>query len=283
MDQTQRAFRRLLRNRLDQIVENAFRHHAQQFAHLHIGNRVAAIRNGLFQQRQPVAHAAFRRPRQHRHRARLDLYFFFRRDPLDLFRDFREGQRPKLKKLRPRLDRLHQIFRARRRQNKHHSFRRLFQGFQQGIRSFIGELVRFIQNHNFVAAIRRRVPHHLAQFANLIDTAVRRRINLDHVQRPPLRNLPARSACSIRIGRGPFLAVQCLGQNSRRRGFAHTAHARKNIRVRHPVRIDGVRDSPGDVLLAYDFTEGLRAVFAGNNLITHVFGSPVSRRRMKHS
>jgi len=41
--------------------------------------------------------------------------------------------------------------------------------------------VRFVQYHNFASRSRRRVPHHLAQLADLVDAAVRRRVDLNHV------------------------------------------------------------------------------------------------------
>ena len=73
VDQRKRAFGRLSRNRLDQIVEHAFGDDAEEFAHLRVRDRVAGIRHGLLEQRQPVAQAAFGRAREHRDGSRIDL------------------------------------------------------------------------------------------------------------------------------------------------------------------------------------------------------------------
>jgi hypothetical protein len=54
-----------------------------------------------------------------------------------------------------------------------------------------------------------------------------------------------------------------------RGGFAHAAHARKNVRVRHAVRIDRVRQRPRDVLLPDNLAERLRPVLPRDNLVAH--------------
>ena len=69
--------------------------------------------------------------------------------------NFLERERAKLKKLRARLDRLDQIFGARRGQDENDALGRLFERFQQRVRGFVGELVRFVEDHDFVAARRR--------------------------------------------------------------------------------------------------------------------------------
>ena len=76
MNQAQREFRRLLRNGVHQIVQHAFGNHAQEFAHLRVGDRVAAVGDGLFEKRKAVAQAAFGGAREHSHRARLDGQIF---------------------------------------------------------------------------------------------------------------------------------------------------------------------------------------------------------------
>ena len=195
---------------------------------------------------------------------------FFARDALDFFADFLEGQRAKLKKLRARLDGFHQVFRARRRQDEHHALGRFFQCFQQRVRGFVGELVRFVEDHHFVAARGRRVAHHLAQFADLIDAAIRGCVNFQHVERSARGNFAAGIAGAVRLGGRALHAVERLGQDARGGRLAHATHAGKNIGVGDAVGIDGIGESLGDVLLPDNLTESLRAVFSGDNFIGHL-------------
>ena len=200
VDQAQRALRRLRRNRFDEIVEHAFGDDAEQFAHLRVGDGVAAVRDGLFEQRKPVAQAAFGGARQHRHGAGIDREIFRFGDALDFAGNFLESERAKLKKLRARFDRLDQILGARGGQNENDALGRLFESFQQRVRGFVGQLMRFVEDHDFVAAGGGRVAHHLAQFANLIDAAVRCGVDFENVERGSGGDFAAGIAGVVRLG-----------------------------------------------------------------------------------
>ncbi len=73
-----------------EIVQHAFGNHAEQLAHLRIGDGVAAVGDCLLEKRKAVAQAAFGGTRQDSHCARLDRQFFFARDAFDLFADLLE-------------------------------------------------------------------------------------------------------------------------------------------------------------------------------------------------
>src|SRR5208282_498246 len=108
-----------------------------------------------------------------------------------------------------------------------------------------------------------------AQLANLVNAAIRSRVNLNHVQRRPRRNLLARIALAARLGRRPVHAVQRLGQDARRRGFPHAARSRKNVRVRHAIRFDRVGQRFRDVALPHQIRKRLRPPFSRNHLVSH--------------
>ena len=129
--------------------------------------------------------------------------------------------------------------------------------------------MRFVEYHNFASRSRRRVPHHLAQLADLVDAAVRRRVDLNHVQRSPRRNLFAGIALPARLRRRPLHAIQRLRQDPRRRRFSHAPRPRKNVRVRHAVILDRVFQRLGYVLLADEIVKRLRAPLAGYDLVAH--------------
>ena len=276
--QSQRAVCGASRNRSHQFFQRIFRHHAQQRAHLVIGNRVAAIRPGLLQKRQRVAQAAFRHARDHRRRARFDLQVFFLRDFFEALRNFRKGQRAKMKVLRARTNRVFQVFRLRRGHHEDYAVRRLFQSFQQSIGSLSRQHVRFVENHHFRPRSRRRVAHHLAQLADLVDAPVRSRIDFNDVKRSSRGNFFARVAHAARFRRRPFHAVQRFRQDSGGGGFSHATCAGKNVRVRHAVVHDGVLQRLGDVLLPDKVLKCLWPVLPGDDLIAHfeVFSSRYS-------
>ena len=72
--------------------------------------------------------------------------------------------------------------------------RRLFDGLQQRVEGFVGDLVRFVDDEDFVAVARRLIAHVLAQFAHFVDAAIGGGVDFDHVHRPARRDLPATRA-----------------------------------------------------------------------------------------
>ena len=130
-----------------------------------------------------------------------------------------------------------------------HAVGRLFERFQQRVGSFVGEHVRFVENHHFAAGSRRRVTDHLAQFANLVDAAVGSRVDFDDVERSAGGDFAAGIAHAAGFRGRSVHAIQRLGENARRGGFSHAARAGKNVSVRHAVVVDRVGQRFGYVLL----------------------------------
>jgi hypothetical protein len=153
--------------------------------------------------------------------------------------------------------------------NEAPAHRRLFQRFQQRVGRLVRQHVRFVENHHFAARRSRRVTHHLAQFANLVDAAVRSRVDFNHVERGSRRDLLAGIAFAARLGRRPLRAIQRFGQDARRRRFAHAPRAGKNVRVRHAIVADRVGQRLRDVLLPDQIPERLWPPLPCNHLIGH--------------
>ena len=145
-----------------------------------------------------------------------------------------------MKMLRARTNRIGQIFRLGRGHDEDDFVGRLFERLQQRVRGFVGEHVRFVEDHDFVAAAGGRVAHHLAQFADLVDAAVGCRVDFDHVEGISEADFAAGIALVARFRGGPLRAVERLGQNARRGRFAHAARAGKNVGMRHAPGLDGV-------------------------------------------
>ena len=68
---------------------------------------------------------------------------------------------------------------------------------------------------------------------------------------------------------GPLRAVERFGEDARGGRLSHAAHAGENVCVRHAIRLDGVRERLGDVLLADNVAEGLRPIFSRDDFIAH--------------
>ena len=151
--------------------------------------------------------------------------------------------------------------------NKHGPLGRLFNRLQQRVECFVGNLVRFVDDENFVAIARRLIPHVFAQFAHLIDAAIRRRIDFDYVHSPARRNFHAARAHAARLIGRTLLAVQAQRHNTRRRRLPRPALPGKNIAVRNTVLRNRIPQRGLDVVLIQDIVKRLRPVFSCDDLI----------------
>ncbi len=182
-----------------------------------------------------------------------------------------------MKMLRARADGVGEIFRLGRGHDEDNFVGRLLESLQQRVRCFIGEHVRFVEDHHFVAAARGRVAHHLAQFANLVDAAVGSRVDFDHVEGISQADFAAGVALVARFRGGALGAVERLGQNARRGCFAHAARAGKNVGVRHASGLNGIGERARDVLLADNVGKRLRPPFSRDDLVAHTVEAEVSK------
>ena len=83
--------------------------------------------------------------------------------------------------LAARADRLQNVFGLCCRHHEDNMIGRLLECLQERIEGRVGNLVGFVQDVDLVAIACRPVARSVAQLADLIDTAIRRRVNLDHV------------------------------------------------------------------------------------------------------
>src|SRR5207302_8546219 len=85
------------------------------------------------------------------------------------------------------------------------------------VESRIRNLVGFIQDVDFETVARRAIAGGLAQLANLVDSAVGGRVNLDNIHRVPGANFGTGLASPTGLGHGLIggAAIQGHGQNSR--------------------------------------------------------------------
>ena len=142
--------------------------------------------------------------------------------------------------------------------------RRLFQRFQEGIERLCGEHVDLIDDVHAVLAHLRRDLHLVHQRLDIFHTVVRGRIQLVDAVGPTLLEGDARFARAagfhLLVG---MRAVDGFGENAGRGGLSHAARAAEQIGVRQFAPQDGILEGFGDGILADQFFERVRPVFAG--------------------
>ena len=173
--------RRMPRDCLGHAEDPVMTDQSQKFLHLCKRDRVPGKRGALIQNGKRVAKTAIRMYRNEPKRCflRLDAGLLrhigkprgnlIHRDALEIIA------------LAARLDGGRHLVRLGRRKDEHHMGRRLLQGLQQRIERLGGEHVHLIDDIDLVSAVHGRKLHGLPQLADLIDAAVRGRINLKHV------------------------------------------------------------------------------------------------------
>ena len=177
--------------------------------------------------------------------------------------------------LTTRANRLRNVFRLGGRHHEDDVRRRLLQRLQQRIEGSLSDLVRFIKDINLVAVASRRVAGRIAQFANLIDSAIGGRVNLDHVDGIALADFHAGVANTARFRRRPLRrsnfspAIKSLGQDAGNRGFADAAVAREDVAMGNAVLRKRIQQRPRDVVLPGDVGKLLGPIFPCQNLVTH--------------
>ena len=120
-------------------------------------------------------------------------------------------------------------------QDEHDPFRRLFERLQQRVERFGRDLVRFVDDEDLVAVARRTIADVLPQLAHLIDAAIRRRVDLDHVHAVSRGDLLAARAFAAGVGRRALDAIQAAGDDARDSRLAGSALAGKDVAVRDAI------------------------------------------------
>jgi len=228
------------------------------------------VRDGLVEQAQRVAHAAFRVARQQRQRVGVDVDLLGGGDVTQLPGDVGGRDGPELIDLSPRLDGVGDLVQLGRRHDEDDVRRRLFHRLQQRVERVVRELVDLVDDEDLVAVARRRhrqvADDHLA---HVVDAGVAGRVDLEHVEVAALGDLHARVADAARVGGRSLLAVQRPRQDPRGRRLADAARAGEDKGLRQPSARQGVAERLGDGLLADDVGETLGTPLPGDDLVCH--------------
>ena len=150
-----------------------------------------------------------------------------------------------------------------------HMRRRLLERLQQRVERPGGEHVNLVDEVDFVRPAGWRVGRALAEVADVFHAVVAGTVDLDDIQAAPLGDLKAGVAFSTRLGGGALLTIQRLRKDAGGRGFPDAARANEKIGLREALRVNGILQGAGDVVLPDNLGEGLRTVFSGEHTVTH--------------
>jgi len=139
--------------------------------------------------------------------------------------------------------------------------------------------VYFIDQINFVAPLRWRVPNVLAELPYVFDTVVAGAVDLDHIKAIAGGNLTAVIAFAAWSNGRSFHAIERFSKDSRSRCLSDAARADKEIRMSEPVLRDRILQRARDMGLPDQVVESLRPIFSGENLVTHALNLTKKRAR----
>ena len=130
--------------------------------------------------------------------------------------------------------------------------RRFLDQLEEGVEALPGHHVRFVDDVDLEPAGDRRVERPLTQIPGVIHAAVRRGVDLDHVEaaRPVRSQRDAGLALAARVRGRPLGAVQRAGQDPGAGRLAAAPRPAEQIGVVHPAGAQRLAERLGDVVLA---------------------------------
>ena len=139
--------------------------------------------------------------------------------------------------------------------------RGLLQRLEQSVECLLGQHVDFVDHVYLVARLAGRESHPLAQLPDLIDAAIRCRVDLDQVQTGPRSHTPADVALVARRIIHVTDAIDGLGKNTGRRGLARSTQPGEQVSMPNAPCADLVAQCSRNVLLPENILERLAAPF----------------------
>ena len=139
-----------------------------------------------------------------------------------------------------RQDRGRQFLRIGRRQQEFDMGRRLFEGFQQGIKAVARQHMHLIDEIHLVAPAAGRVLHIFEQLAGIFNLGARCSIDFDEVDKTSLCNFHTRRTGATGLRADALLAVQAFSEDAGDSSFTHAAGTGKQIGVMQAIPIKGI-------------------------------------------
>jgi hypothetical protein len=181
----------------------------------------------------------------------------------------RKSQTPEIESLAAAEDGRRDLVRFGSRKNENDMRRRLLERLEQRVESLGCQHVDFINYIYFETPLRRPVPDCFPQFPDAVDPPVGCTVYFDNIDRVALCCLTAVRTFIAGSGRGALFAIEGFCQDAGDGGFADPSRPSEKIGVGDATQADCVLERPGNVRLADDFFESLRAPLSGNHEIGH--------------
>ncbi len=245
---------------------------AEHRAHGFDLDRTAAMGDRLIEQRQAVARRAFRCPRHHRQRLRIEGHALLAENGGEEADQIGSADAPEIEALAARQDGNRNLADFGRGENELHMLRRLFERLQQAIEGLRREHVHFVDDIDLVARGDRPIAYLLDDLADIVDPGMRGGVHLDHVDMAAVHDRLAMFAGDAQVDGGLVdlggLVVQRPCQDTRRRRLADAANAGQHVGLGDAAGFEGVGERAHHRLLAdHQVGEVLGAVFARQNTV----------------
>ena len=261
-DEVQHVLRLARGQCLRHAVDPAVADEAEHFLHLRLRHAAIRKRDALVEDRERVAQAAVRLQRDEFERLVIGLRLHLVADVAQPPLDFADRDAAEIKALAARLNRRRHFVRLRRREDEHDMRGRLFERLQERVERLGRQHVHLVDDVDLVAALGGRELHRLAQAADLVDAAVRCRVDFEDVHGRAIHDALAALAFSARVWRRALLAVQRHRENLRRARLARAAWPGEKVGVADTPRRDGLRKRARDMVLPDEVAERMRPPFA---------------------
>jgi hypothetical protein len=160
-------------------------------------------------------------------------------------------------------------------QDKNCVGRRLFERFEKRVECLCRKHVDFVDDVDFIFALRGRKVDLVAQVANIVHTGVGGGVNLDQVEETVLVDRFA--ILTLVVGAFRWVRIQAIDrfrQKARERGLACPTRPSEEIGVRDAVCRDGILESRDDVVLPHDFVPFFWPVFS-IECLGHIICTPL--------
>ena len=246
------------------------------------------MRDGLVEQRKPVAGRAFGGAGDQRQRVARDFDVFLFGDGGQQADQFGGLDAAQIEALAARQDRHRHFADFGGGEDELHMRRRLFQRLEERVEGLLRQHVHFVDDVDLVARRRRRIAHALDDLADVVDAGVRGRVHLLHIDMAGFGDGDARARRRRRDGwSAPCAlavradAVEGARDDARGRGLADAAHAGEHEGMRDAPRGEGVGQRLDQRILADQAGEIGRAVFARQHAIGRTFQVARGRRGIK--
>ena len=225
--------------------------------------------DGLIHDGERVAHGAVSGLGEQGESAIVGVDAFGRCDAAKLAEDVDELHGVKREVLTARADGLGQVLGLGGGHHEDDVVGRFLERFEESIEGGVGDLVRLVEDVDFVLVARGAVSGGVAEFADLVDAAVGGGVDFDDIDGVAGADLGAGLTDFAGLGGGADIAadgvaaVKRHGEDAGNGGLADAAMAAEDVAVGDAVLGERVHQGHGDVILANDIGEALRTIFAG--------------------